>query len=402
MTMPLSDGVSYRYSAARLDGTIERGDVSAPSRDGALAALSDRGLFPVEIVARSPVRVRRARVAAADLALGLRMLASLLEAGLPISRALAAFGDLAPAAWRVGLSSLRDSVREGQTLGAALARSPLEIPSLVIGIVRAGEAGSGLAAAVRSAADLTEHVAATRAAIRAALTYPVILAVAGVASIGLLIGVVLPRFALILADLGQALPPSTRFVLGAASFARDAALPVIAGFLLLFIAWRSWTAGERGRENWHGILLKVPGIGDVRQSAATSRVSLALSALLRSGVPIPGALQHAARAAGDAYIEARLLAAREQVIGGARIARALADLGALTPTAVRLVGAGEETGRLAELLDHAARIERERAQDLTRAGVRLLEPATVLVFGAIVALVAAALLQAVYSVRPGA
>jgi general secretion pathway protein F len=68
---------------------------------------------------------------------------------------------------------------------------------------------------------------------------------------------------------------------------------------------------------------------------------------------------------------------------------------------VRLVGAGEETGRLAELLEHAARIERERAQDITRAAVRLLEPGLILVFGALVALVAAALLQAVYSVRPG-
>ena len=401
MTTLLSDGLSYRYRAARPDGTIERGEVSAQSRDGALATLSDRGLFPVEIAARSPVRVRRARIAPADLALGLRMLASLLEAGLPISRALSAFGDLAPAAWRVGLSSLRDNVREGQTLGAALARSPLDIPPLVIGIVQAGEAGSGLAAAVRSAADLTEHAAATRAAIRAALTYPIILAVAGAASIGLLIGVVLPRFALILADLGQALPPSTRFVLGAASLARGAAVPVTAGCFLFLIAWRSWTAGEHGRESWHGILLKVPGIGDVRRAAATSRVSLALSALLRSGVPIAGALHHAARAAGDAHIAARLFAAREQVIGGARIGRALSDAAALTPTAVRLVGAGEETGRLAELLEHAARIERERAQDLTRAAVRLLEPATILVFGAIVALVAAALLQAVYSVRPG-
>jgi general secretion pathway protein F len=68
---------------------------------------------------------------------------------------------------------------------------------------------------------------------------------------------------------------------------------------------------------------------------------------------------------------------------------------------VRLVRAGEETGRLAELLDHAARIEAERAQEQTRAIVRLLEPGIILAFGGIVALVAAALLQAVYSVRPG-
>jgi general secretion pathway protein F len=391
----------FRYRAARADGTMERGEVDAASYDGAVVMLSDRGLFPVDVVVQPAVRTRRTRVAAADLALGLRVLANLLEAGLPMSRALAAFTDLAPAAWRPGLEPLREQVREGQTLAAALARSPLDFPPLVVGIIQSGEAGGGVAGAVRSAAELTERAATTRAAIRAALTYPVILAVASAASIALLVGVVLPRFALILADLGQALPPATRLVLTASEVARVATVPALVVIAVSVLLWRSWTAREAGRVQWHAWLLGVPVIGTVRRAAATSRACSAAATLLRSGVPIASTLQHAAGAAGDAAVETRLLAAREQVVVGQRIARAIEATDALTPTAVRLVRAGEETGRLAELLEHAARIEAERAQERTRAIVRLLEPGIILAFGGLVALVAAALLQAVYSVRPG-
>jgi general secretion pathway protein F len=397
----VNGGESFRYRAARPDGTMELGELRAASREGAITVLGGRGLFPIEVAARPAVRARRARLSPSELALGLRVLATLLEAGLPMTRALGAFEDLAPPAWRTGLAPMRDQVREGQSLGAALARSPLEIPPLVVGIIQAGEAGSGVAAAVRGAAELTEHAAALRTTIRAALTYPVILACAGAASVGLLVEVVLPRFALILTDLGQALPPTTRFVIDAAAFLRVAALPAIGIFAALGLLWRQWTASEAGRVRWHAYLLTLPGVGTVRRAAATSRGCSAAAALLHSGVPIAGALRHAATATGDAAIAARLLAARERVVAGQRISRALEATDALTPTAVRLVGAGEETGRLAELLEHAARIERERAQDITRAAVRLLEPGLILVFGALVALVAAALLQAVYSVRPG-
>jgi type II secretory pathway component PulF len=112
------------------------------------------------------------------------------------------------------------------------------------------------------------------------------------------------------------------------------------------------------------------------------------------------AMLHAARASGDASLTRRILTARESVVQGRRPSDALSEEAALTPTAVRLARAGEETGRLAAMLSHAAALERERAESMVRSAVRLLEPALILVFGGLVALVAAALLQAIYSVRP--
>jgi len=390
----------YRYHAARADGSVERGTVGAESDDAARALLSARGLYPLTIAREASGKETRRRIPASELALGFRILATLLESGLPMGKALAALGDLVPESWRAGLSTIREAVREGQSLAAALAGSPLAVPEDVLGIVRAGEGGSGLARAVRRAAELLETRAATRAAVRSALAYPVVLALAGLGSLALLVGVVLPRFALILAVLGQALPPSTRLVLSATSAARTGAIPVLSILAIGYVLWRAWVAGTAGREQWHAWLLTLPVLGATRRSAATARASAALSALLESGIPVAPALLHAAGAAGDAAVTARLMRARELVVRGQRISAALGDTQAVTPTAIRLVRAGEETGQLAQMLGYAGRLEEERTRELVRGAVRLLEPALILSFGAVVALVAAALLQAMYSVRP--
>jgi len=390
----------FAYRAARADGAFEHGVLAAESRDAALRALTAQGLWAVDLTAARSGNDLRTRLSPADLALGLRVLSTLLESGLPVSKALAAMPELAPDAWQPALPGLARSVREGASLGAALERSGLAIPAVVLGIVRAGEAGSGLARAVRRAADLMDESAANRAAVRAALIYPCILAVAGSVSVGILVGVVLPRFGAILADLGQSLPPTTRFVLQASAVARVAALPAGIATLIILVAWRAWISTADGAVRWANILLGAPVIGRIRRSAGTARVCAALSALLESGVALSSALTHAARAAGDAAIQHRVLAARTSVIAGARPSAAFLTEDALTPIASRLVRAGEETGALVPMLAHAARLENERATDRVRSAVRLLEPTLILAFGGLVALVAAALLQAIYSVRP--
>ncbi|HEX6807357.1 MAG TPA: type II secretion system F family protein [Gemmatimonadaceae bacterium] len=396
----MTETTRFAYRAARADGAFEHGVLAAESRDAALRALAAQGLWAVDLNAARSEDDLRIRLSSADLALGLRVLATLLESGLPVSKALVAMPELAPDAWQASLPSLARAVREGASLGAALERSGLAIPAVVLGIVRAGEAGSGLARAVRRAADLMDEAAATRSAVRAALIYPCILAVAGTVSVGILVGVVLPRFGAILADLGQALPPTTRFVLQASAVARVAALPAGIATLIITVAWRSWVSTGGGAIRWASLLLGTPIVGTIRRSAATARVCAALSALLESGVALSSALTHAARAAGDAAIENRVLAARTSVIAGGRPSAAFLTEDALTPIAARLIRAGEETGALVAMLAHAARLENERATDRVRSAVRLLEPTLILAFGGLVALVAAALLQAIYSVRP--
>ncbi len=390
----------FAYRAAFADGRIADGTLDAESDEAARSSLATRGLYVIELSDRGPRREQRTAIGAADLALGLRILADLLDSGLPVARALHAFEDLAPKGWRRALPAIRQSVREGQGLATALANAPVQIPALVIGIAQAGEAGAGIGPAIRRAAELTESMSETQAAVRSALAYPAVVAVAGVSAITVLITVVLPRFAKILADLGQELPASTRLVLRLSDAAHAALIPFVLAVVMATVALHAWTSTDAGRRGWHAMLLELPVIGTVRRGSAVARMAHSLGALLESGVTLAAALPFAARATGDAELEARVLAARATVTAGQTLSHALDLHRAGTVTTMRLVRAGEESGRLSSMLAHAARIEQQRADRLVRTAVRMLEPALLLTFASIVGLVAAALLQAIYSVRP--
>jgi general secretion pathway protein F len=132
----------YAYRAARGDGTVELGTVDAANREAASAVLAGRGLWVLDVAPAAADGTPRRRLPAGELALGLRLLASLLDAGLPVSRALAAFADVAPDGWRGAVPVIRQAVREGQSLGSALAAAPFVLPPVVLGMVQAGEAGS--------------------------------------------------------------------------------------------------------------------------------------------------------------------------------------------------------------------------------------------------------------------
>lgn len=390
----------FRYRASRADGVSQSGRLNAPDAANARRQLIDQGLFPIEIACMGVRAAHQTSIAVRDLALGLRVLSDLLDAGLPVSRALRAFEELAPSSWRIAIPHLQQRVREGSSLAQALASGPVAIPPVVIGIVQAGEATGAAGLAVRRAADLTESSAATRAALQAALTYPAILAFAGVASIAILVGVVLPRFADMLGELNQDLPTATRIVLTTSRVARQVALPLGGLIAAAVVLWRAWVTTDKGRLCWHEALRRVPLIGSVRRSAATARAALSLSALLESGIPVVEAIGFAARSAGDAAMQRRIAAAGHDIAAGRSLSAAFLASDALTSTAVQLLRAGEETGRVSGLLAHAAKLEQERSERITKTAVRALEPALIFAFASIVALVAAALLQAVYSVKP--
>jgi general secretion pathway protein F len=317
-----------------------------------------------------------------------------------VVKALSAFRELAPAGWALGLDDVRQRVKEGRSLAAAIDASPIGVPALVIGLIRAGEAAGRLASGVRTAAEMTEAQSASRAALYGAIAYPLVLAGASIASVGLLLGVAVPRFARILEDAGGTLPASTRAVIEVAGIARAVAVPGLIGMALTVALWRAWTSTPLGLRRWHRWLLALPLIGTVRRAVASSRFCSTLEALLSSGVPLPAALAHAGSAMADACISSRIADARLQVLDGRPLSRALEDTDAVTTTVVRLLRSGEESGEVRSMLGHASQLEGARVKQLTTNALRLVEPGLILFFGCLVAAIAAALLQAMYSMRP--
>ncbi len=392
----------FSYRAMRLDGSEQRGEVSAPDRTAAREKIVVLGLLPIEIITESTDGSGRRGIPAGDLALGLRLLSSLVNAGLPLDKSLATFADVAPPSWtRHRVDAMRAAAREGATLAKAVHQAGITLPSHVRGMLGAAEVSGTLPAALRDAAVLLEESSQQRTAIRAALTYPILLSAVGAIAVSLLVGVVLPRFASLLSEVGQELPPTVRVLLSLSTI--DSRVWVVIGGALAISAFglKGTLALDHGlRTRLHETLLRIPILGPLRHAVAGSRLVGALSAMLASGVPIASALLHSAHAAGDDAVAQRALVAREDIIRGERLSQAFASHEVVRSAVLQLIRAGEATGEMGQMLRTASTLEAEWSGARIRSITGLIEPALILFFGALIAIVASALLQAVYAIRP--
>lgn len=392
--------MTFRYRAARTDGAIIEGLVDAGSAEHASVVIADRGLFPVALVVEPDADGRRPATRR-DLAIVFRSIAALVAAGVPLERALAASEALARGALLDALAQARVQLREGQSLAQALAAARGVVPGVVLGMIRAGERGSQLASALEQVATHLEQEAELVARVREALAYPLLLAVAGTASVLVIGTVIVPRFAELLGDLGQDLPVATQVLIAGSGLLSR--FWYFLGPLALATAWavREALRHPATRRQMDEIVISVPVLGAVRHALATSRVARALGAMLKTGMPLLPALEAAREAAGDAAVAERLARARERVAQGAPLAAALEREAALVPSALQLVAVGESSGRLGDMTLRAGDLAAQEAERGLKTLVTLVEPGLIIAFGGLVAFVAAALLQAVYSLRPG-
>lgn len=392
-------GHSFRYKAVNGRGGLEAGLVVAPDADAARQAIGRRGLYPLHLRASEGKGIGR-RMPLSDLAIGMSTLATLLEGGSTVGSALGVMGDVLPRSWRGKTSVIEDQVRQGKPFSAALSAASAGLPGYAIAMIRAGEEQGELASAVRQVAATVDRSVARRAALRSALAYPAVLAFAGAGSVALLLVAVVPRFATIVADLGGTLPLATRALLAVSTVTATWWPVALVGsaFTAAGIWW--WHATPDGQRRLDGVLLRMPWIGTLLGRSGKARATRVLAALLRGGLPVADALRHAADAAGNAALTACWLQARRQVIGGERVSDALRLCGAASEMTVRLARAGEESGAVPAMLAQAAEIEEQRIESEVRAAVRLVEPSAVVIFGGMVAFVAAAILQAIYAARP--
>lgn len=390
----------FGFVAVHASGAVERGQIMAMDAVRADAELSRRGLM----ILRLKRRWTWGRVRAAsnrDMATMLRLLSELLETGFPLGRALASLESLGPASLAPLLPHARELIRQGQQLPQALAGAGIVFPAGALSVIEAGVAGGSLASGLRSASEVIEAREAVRRSMISAMTYPALLACASATALVLLVFVALPRFSQMLIDLGRPIPPATAAINAVAGVVREWFLPGLAVFVAASAAAMRWARTTTGRAHLHRILLGIPGVGSIRLRLASARAARTLAALLDRGATMDLALRNAARACGDDEVSSRLLRARDRVLAGSPLSAAFLATNALSDTVIHHAAVGEETGRLSSLLTHAAEMEGRRADTLIRDAIRLIEPALIVIVGSAVALVLSAMLNAVYSIRPG-
>ncbi|ABM62785.1 type II secretion system F family protein [Halorhodospira halophila] len=376
----------------RLSGTCHADSPSAVHH-----ALAEQGVA-VTAVRRELWRPRRRQPGSARRAAILRRLASVLEAGAPLSEALRVTAAQAPdAALRNGLRGVRYAVERGTDLATAFGTEFPGLRPAHRALLAAGTWTGDLPAALGSVAAEIEREAAIVAQLRRALTYPAVVAGAALTLIALLLTAVVPRFAGLFEQSGEPLPAPTRAVLAASE---GFAVVAPATLLLGLVTGIGLTAALRRRPAWrrHAAagLARMPWLGTLLLEAALSRWSATLARLHGAGVPLLDALPRAAEAARGADLEPRLAHLGQRIGAGESLAEALRKSLPESREISQLVAIGERSGRLEELLHEAATLHQQRLEArLQRAGA-LLEPALILLLGAITAGVVAALYLPVF------
>jgi len=394
---------AFAYQAVDQSGRRVRGHEEAPSDLALTRGLEARGLVVVDLAEAAGDPGRRPGVFGNQQAVleVTRAVAALLKAGLPLARALGAAAHVATGDTATATQAVRARVERGESLATALAAHPGLFPPLYVGLVRAGERSGDLAGAFARLADQLERDERLRSRLLSLSVYPLILAAAGTVALAVLAFFVLPRFAELLQGSGATLPRSTAFVLWAAATLKGAwpVLLAIALALPLLVSWARRT--DEGRRAAARLLLELPLIRTLRRQSLGARVARLIGVLLGGGAPLLSALDDAVECLPDPLAQDELARIRGRVREGGSLNRAFAESGFFHPLLSQLVAVGEESGRLQEFLLKAAEIFEERTERGAQRLVTLLEPAMIVTFGGIVALVALSVLQAVYGVNAG-
>lgn len=325
-----------------------------------------------------------------------RELQVLLSAGLPMDRALRILVE-STADDRVAAAAdaLLARVRGGALLSEAMDAMPDRFDEFLRTAVRAGEAGGSLSEVLDQVAAYQERGQRLARSVRTALIYPSILAFAAAFSVILLLTLVVPQFETLFRQSAQVPPLPTRLVIAASSFLRDWGWTVPAAALVLWIAGRWRYADARRRARLHRRVLGLPVIGAVISGVSVERLSRSLATLLANGVALPEALGLVANTVPNSAVAAAAAVAVDRVKQGERLADALEEGGVLPPLAVQLIRVGEEGGRLVDMLARLAEIYAGEVDVAVRRLTAVIEPALILVIGAVVGGIVLSLLAAI-------
>jgi general secretion pathway protein F len=390
----------YRYRASTARGEVVHGVAEVASRQALLEQLRRRELYPVavdELPAGDGRRPRRLPRRTA-VTLWARNFATLLGAAVPVDRALETTTvQTGHDGLTEALAAVRAAVQGGAHLSDALARHPAYFPTIVPAMVRAGESSGALDVVFAQLADYLDETAELRAQVRTALLYPALMAVVASVGVSVLLLFVVPRFAVILQDVGGSLPISTLVLVWAGEALSRywwLWLPLAAALIVgLIELMRRPDVTER----WHRWRLGLPLVGDLESKFIAARLTRTLGLLLRNGLPMIPALRVARSTVANVAVLQRLDEAIAAVSEGGTLAAALQPV--LPPLARQMLAIGEESGGLEGMCLRIADTFDNEVRRSVRSGVALIEPAMILLFGALVGFVALAMLQAVYSIN---
>jgi general secretion pathway protein F len=394
----------YHYRAVTATNEILTGSREAADEQSLARELQSQGQILLEVggAPRRSLGLRRQRhlLKTSDLALLTRSLAIMLNAGMPLDRALATLVQLLSRPRQQHLvEDIRERVRGGGTLADALEAQSGVFSGFYINMVRAGESGGALETVLARLADHLEGAQALRSTLISALIYPIILLTLSVVSVVVLLLYVVPQFTDLFASAGEALPWSTQMVISAGDVLRAYWWAMLTGLLAFLLGLQWMFSDPRRRRYWDRLVLRLPQVRELVQRVEVARFSRTLGTLVQNGVPLLEGLRITTTTLTNQIMAEGLRAASESLKSGGGLSNPLAATGLLPPLALQLIRLGEETGDLQPMLHKIADIYDEEVRTAVQRLLALLEPLLIITLGLLVAGIIVSILVAILGVQ---
>ena len=398
---------AFEYTAVDKSGRQSRGVLEGDTARTVRQTLRERGLLPVavaEVSEKTPSGRRslsfRRGVSPMDLALVTRQLATLVRSSMPLEESLLAVSQQSekPRLKSI-LLGVRSRVMEGHTLADGLAEFPQAFPELYRATVAAGEHSGFLDSILERLADYAESRQQLRQRISHAMIYPIILTVMALLIVSGLLVYVVPQVVGVFESSGQELPGLTTGLIALSDFLRANGIWVLILVVILTLAARQLLRRPGPRRRYDRMLLRLPIIGRLVRGINTARFTRTLSILAASGVPVLEALRIAAEVINNIPMREAVDDTAVRVREGAPIGASLGATRLFPPMTMHLISSGEASGELENMLERAAVNQEQEVDSLIATLLSIMEPAMILLMGAIVLVIVLAILMPIFELN---
>lgn len=396
----------YTYQVLDKSGKMVSGSMDARDEKALVDILQEKGCFPIKIskpeerwAAKDILpQIFPSKTTSKQILQWTQQFASMLAAGLQIDRSLTILIELEenPLLKKI-LHELLAGIKEGKPLAECMSLHPNVFSGIYVNMVKAGEAGGSLDVVMDRIRNYLEESQKLKDEIFSALIYPSLLTLVGGLAVSVLLLFVIPRFSEIFKDMGGALPLPTQMLMSLSSSMINYWWLIIASMLVIILLVRGYIRTDSGRLFWDSLKLKMPATKSVYIKTIVSRFSRTLGTLLQSGLPILEAIRIARDTAGNIVIARAINPVLEGVKRGRGLAKPLKETAKFPPLAIHIITVGEETGKLDEMLIKLAENFDNDIRNSMKRLIALIEPALILVMGAVVAFIVFAMLLAIFS-----
>ncbi len=401
----------FKYTAIDQNGKQKTGSVDAESQDHASTKVSGMGLMPTNISAASggafarPKKAAKAKSKSGGMTFGrgikpeelttfTRQLATLLQAGLPLLRALEVMiRQEKNLRFKGCLEQIADQVKSGNTFSDGLLQHPKIFDRLFVNMIKAGEAGGVLDVVLSRLAGFMEKAQRTKKKVKSAMVYPIVVVGVAVSIVVLLMVVVVPKFQTIFDDMldGAALPGPTQLVVGISNFLRDNILISMGLMVAVFFAVKFLLRTELGSKGFNWFAINLPKIGDLVTKVNIARITRTFGTLLSSGVPILQAITITKDITGNIFYMNALSRIHDSVRDGESLSAPMAREKVFPDMVTSMVDVGEETGELSEMLNRVADNYDEDVDNAVAGITSIIEPVMIVFLAVVVGFIVIAL-----------